>query len=186
MSDPRVGNDWRLDPKTAGLLVIDAQEKLLPAIRDSQALVKRIAEAVAVARVLGLPIFLTEQVPEKLGPTVAAVRAAFGGEAPAPRAKRDFSSAGSFAEGELPPVLLVAGAETHVCVRQSVYDFRARGHGVYLLADAVGSRTEIDHRLALHELRETGARVTTLETVAWELLRGAGDERFRRVLAILK
>jgi nicotinamidase-related amidase len=179
-------NSWRLDPQKTGLLVIDAQEKLLPAMANPDALAKRIVEAIAVARVFGMPVYCTEQVPAKLGPTVATVRAALGQDADAACLKRDFSAAGSFTDSELSPTMLVVGMETHVCVRQTVFDFLERGCAVRVLADAVGSRAEQDHRLALHELREAGARVTTLETVAWEMLGGAGDERFRRVLAILK
>lgn len=178
---------WRLNPKQTGLLVIDVQERLVPAMIGAEALVKRVADSVSVARIFGLPVFHSEQVPAKLGPTVAPVRAALGSDALPARTKHAFSAADCFAPGELPPTLLVAGIETHVCVRQTVFDLRARGHAIYLLADAVASRAESDHRLALHELREIAqARVTTLETVAWELLGGAEGEPFKRLLALLK
>ena len=178
---------WRLDPQQTGLLVIDVQERLLPAMAAPETLVKKIVTAVAVAGQFGLPIFHTEQAPEKLGSTLAPVREAMGAGVAAARLKTDFSAAACYARGDLPPTLLVAGVETHVCVRQSVFDLRERGHAIYLLADAVGSRAETDHRLALHELREiAGARVTSVETVAWELLGRAGGEAFKRLLALLK
>lgn len=178
---------WRIDQTAAGLLVVDVQERLLPAIRQGEAVAMRVALAVRVARLFNLPTFHTEQVPHKLGPTVAAVREALGPEqAPAPT-KSAFSSAGCYAPGTLPRTLIVAGIETHVCVRQTVFDLRERGHAVYLLADAVGSRSETDHRLALHEMRETaGARVTSLEALAWEMLGQAEGEPFKRLLALLK
>ena len=101
--------------------------------------------------------------------------------------KLEFSKAGCFAAGELPPTLLVAGIETHVCVRQTVFDLRERGHAVSLLADAVSSRSEADHRLALHEMREVArARITTREAVSWEMLGRAEGEPFKKLLAILK
>ena len=78
---------WRLDPKQTGLLIIDVQERLTPVVWESEKLVKRIVCAIAVARLFGLPIFLTEQVPAKLGPTVAALRDALGDAAPAARTK---------------------------------------------------------------------------------------------------
>ena len=178
---------WRLNPSETGLLVIDVQERLVPAMTESAALVKRVVDGVQVARLFGLPVFHSEQVPAKLGPTVAPVLAALGDAAPPARTKHRFSAAGCFGPDELPPTLLIAGIETHVCVRQTVFDLHARGHTIYLLADAVASRAESDHRLALHELRERArARVTTLETVAWELLGGAEGEPFRKLLAILK
>ena len=169
------------------MLVIDAQERLLPAMTATESLSKKIVAAVKVARQFGLPIFHTEQAPEKLGSTVVSIRDAMGEGTTAARTKTNFSAAACFAPDELPPTLLLAGVETHVCVRQSVFDLRERGHTIYLLADAVGSRAESDHRLALHELREiAGARVTSVETVAWELLGRAEGEAFKRLLALLK
>lgn len=178
---------WRINTREAGLLVVDIQERLLPAIQDGAALAARAALAVRVARLFHLPVFHTEQVPHKLGPTVANVREALGpDQVPAP-VKSDFSSAGCYAPGELPRTLIVVGVETHVCVRQTVFDLRERGHEIYLLADAVGSRSETDHRLALHEMREIArARVTSLEALAWEILEKAEGEPFRKLLALLK
>lgn len=179
---------WRLDPSRTGLLVIDVQERLLPAIADADARLKKIILAVRVARQFGLPVFVTEQAPAKIGPTAAGVREALGDDATPPRADLlEFSKAGCYAPGELPPTVLVVGIETHVCVRQTVFDLRERGHAVHLLADAVGSRSETDHRVALHELREVaGARVTTVEAVAWELLGRAEGPAFKALLALLK
>ena len=178
---------WRLIPDETGLLVIDVQARLVPAMSGADALVKRVADSVAVARMFGLPVFYTEQVPAKLGPTVPPVLDALGADAPPARVKSEFSAAGCFAPGELPPTVLVAGIEAHVCVRQTVFDLRERGHHIFLLADAVASRDDADRRLALHEMREIArARVTTLETVAWELLGRAEGEPFKKLLALLK
>ena len=183
----RLPMSWRLEPNDTGLLVIDVQDRLLPAMVESEARLKKIVTAVRVARLFGLPVFHTEQAPEKLGATAAAVREALGPAAPPPRLRRTFSKADCFTLDELPPTLLVAGLETHVCVRQTVFDLSERGTQVYLLADAVSSRAEIDHRLAVHEMREVaGARITTVETVAWELLVGAEGEIFKNLLALLK
>ena len=178
---------WRLDPTRTGLFVIDVQEKLIPVMHGPEALVKKLVTAVAVARQFGLPIFHTEQAPEKLGPTVAPVREALGESAPPPRLDLAFSKAGCYAAGELPPTLLVVGIEAHVCIRQTVLDLRERSHEVRLLADAISSRAEQDYRLAIHELREfAGARVTTVETAAWELQGRAEGEEFRKLLRLLK
>ena len=178
---------WRLPSSQAALLVVDVQERLVPAMRNADAVVKRVADAVRVARLFGLPVFHTEQAPDKLGGTVAPVQAALGENAPSARLRLTFSKADCFAEGELPSNLLVVGIETHVCVRQTVFDLRERGHVVYVLADAVSSRAEADHRLALHELREiAGARITTLEAVSWEMLGRAEGDTFRTLLKILK
>ena len=178
---------WRINADECALLIIDVQERLAPVMTHSAAVIKRVADAVKVARLFHVPVFHTEQAPEKLGGTVAPIREALGADAPPPRLRLEFSKAGCFDQGELPVSLVVVGIETHVCVRQTVFDLRARGHAVYLLADAVSSRSETDHRLALHELREiAGARVTTLEAIAWEMLGRAEGDVFKKLLAILK
>ncbi len=178
---------WRLDPRQTALLVIDVQERLVPVMTEPDTLVRKVVHAVQVARLFGLPVFHTEQAPAKIGRTVAPILAVLGEEAPPARWKDELSAAPVFGPQELPPTLLVTGIETHVCVRQTVYDLHARGHAIYLLADAVSSRSPVDHRLALHELREHAAkRVTSVEAVAWEFLGRAEGETFKRLLAILK
>jgi nicotinamidase-related amidase len=178
---------WRLDPTQTGLLIIDVQERLTPVIWEAPRMVKSIVTAIGVAHLFKLQVFLTEQLPNKLGPTVAPIRAALGENAPPARVKAVISAAPSFEPGELPATILVVGIETHVCVRQTVFDLRERGHQVRVLADAVSSRAEMNHRLALHELREiAGARITTVETYAWELLDRAEGETFKALLALLK
>jgi nicotinamidase-related amidase len=178
---------WRLDPTETGLLIIDVQERLTPVIWEAPRMIKAVVTAIGVAHLFKLPIFLTEQLPHKLGPTLAPIRAALGNNNPPARVKAVISAAPSFELGELPPTLLAVGIETHVCVRQTVFDLRERGHEVRVLADAVSSRAELNHRLALHELREiAGARITTVETFAWELLERAEGDTFKALLTLLK
>lgn len=178
---------WRLDPRQTALVVIDVQERLVPVMAEPEALVRKVVHAVQVARLFGLAIFHTEQAPTKIGPTVAPILAAFGEDAEPMRLKDELSAAAAFGPQDLPPTLLITGIETHVCVRQTVFDLHERGHSIYLLADAVSSRSPRDHQLALHEMREHAAkRVTSVEAVAWELLGRAEGETFKRLLAILK
>ena len=178
---------WRLQPTGCALLVIDVQERIAAVMTRSEAMIKRVVDTVKVARLFGIPVFHTEQAPNKLGPTVAPIMAALGMDAAPARSRLDISKAGCFGPDELPGTLLVVGIETHACIRQTAFDLRERGHVVYVLADAVSSRAETDHRLALHELREiAGARITTLEAVAWELLGRAEGDTFKKLVAILK
>ena len=68
-----------------------------------------------------------------------------------------------------------------------MFDLRERGHAIYLLADAVGSRAETDHRLALHEMREVaGARITTVETVALGIARPRGRRDIQKVAGVVE
>lgn len=59
---------------TSTLLVVDIQERLLPAIDDGPALVEYSQWLLRVARVLDVPVLASEQYSKGLGPTVAALR----------------------------------------------------------------------------------------------------------------
>ncbi len=59
---------------TSTLLVVDIQERLLPAIDDGPALVEYSQWLLRVARALDVPVLASEQYSKGLGPTVAALR----------------------------------------------------------------------------------------------------------------
>ena len=63
-----------MNPEDTGLLVVDAQEKLLAVIPDRARLEWNIRRLVDAARALGVPMAATEQYPEKLGLIPAAIR----------------------------------------------------------------------------------------------------------------
>ena len=63
-----------LDAQRSVLLVIDVQEKLLPAIHDHEAVAASVAWLVRVAQKLGVPVAATEQYPKGLGALVPAMR----------------------------------------------------------------------------------------------------------------
>ena len=164
------------------LLVIDVQEKLMPAIRDHARVVWNVRRLIEGATILGLPVAATEQYPQGLGPTVAElaarlpVRAAkltfsCGG---CPQIFRDFRSRGIYK-------LLICGVEAHVCVAQSVLDLLADGWRTYVAVDAVGSRFEIDYRAALGRMDSAGATLTTTEAALFEWCQAAGTAEFKAI-----
>lgn len=132
------------------LLVVDVQEKLLPALPDAERIVWNIGRLIDGAKFLGLRIVATEQNPKGLGPTAMELAQRLG---PVP-AKMSFSCGGCpglFDELEKQGIhkILLCGIECHVCVQQTVFDLLAAGWRVYVAIDAVGSRFERDYRIAL-------------------------------------
>jgi len=173
----------------SGLLVVDLQEKLMPAIHEGAGVLNQSRKLIHVARLLKLPVLVTEQYPKGIGPTVPEIRAALG-DAPTVE-KMTFSGCGaepfwaqwnSFARRNA----IVCGVEAHVCVQQTVLDFLERGQSVFVLADAVGSRRPLDYDLALQRMHDAGAIVTTAESVIFELLGRAGTPEFKEVLKLVK
>lgn len=82
--------------------------------------------------------------------------------------------------------IIVTGIETHVCVYQTVRDLNTHGYQVYVVADAVSSRQEFDHRMAIARMRDEGAIITTTEMAMCELLRTADHPQFKKVIVHLK
>ena len=63
-----------MNRETSSLLVVDVQERLLPSIADGEAVLSNCNWLVGVARRMGVPVVVSEQYPEGLGPTAASLR----------------------------------------------------------------------------------------------------------------
>lgn len=164
------------------LLVVDVQEKLLPAIGDGPRVAWNARRLIDAARILGLPILVSEQYPKGLGPTVGELAERL----PAAVEKITFSAGGC--QGLFDDIqqrgiykILVCGIEAHVCIAQTVFDLIADGRNVYVAVDAVGSRFEIDYRTALGRMDSAGATLTTTEAAMFEWCEAAGTPEFKQI-----
>jgi nicotinamidase-related amidase len=178
-----------LRPETTGLLVIDIQQPLLDVMWNRDALLLNAPRLIAGARVLGVPVVVTEQNPTRLGPTVPPVAEALGEHTPLP--KMSFSCCREepvMRAIEVPnrEVWLLCGVEAHVCVSQTALDLLARGHRVHIVADATGSRAQANWQAGLERVRQAGAVVTTTEMALFELLGTAEAEQFRAVQRLIR
>jgi len=158
----------------------------MPAIRDGDVVVARAVRLAEAARLLDVPVLVTEQYPAGLGPTVPPLAAYPQAVLP----KTTFSAAGDPALTALLPAgtaeIVVAGCEAHVCVLQTVLGLISQGHRVVLASDAVGSRDPADHAVALDRARHHGAEIVTSEMVLFEWLRDSRHPKFREVQKLLK
>jgi len=165
------------------LLVVDVQERLHPHIASGANVMARCLWLAKAARRLGVPVLTSEQYPSGLGPTVPVLAA----EVPAEglRAKIHFSCVadGCFEgiEAWSRRQVVVCGTEAHVCVFQTAIDLLASGRQVYVVADAVGSRSPASAETALARLRDHGAEIVNGEMVVFEWLRRAGTPLFREI-----
>jgi nicotinamidase-related amidase len=175
-----------LTAESAVLLLIDLQDRLMPAIYDGEIVVARAARLAEAARLLDVPIRATEQYPAGLGSTVPPLA-----EYPqSVLAKTTFSATADPGFPALLPAgvseIVVAGVEAHVCVLQTVLGLLPSGRHVLLVADAVGSRDPVDRAAAIDRARQHGAEVVTSEMVLFEWLRDAQHPKFREVQKLLK
>ncbi len=171
----------RLTAADSVLVVVDVQDKLLVKIPTAAALVRNTAFLLDAAALLGVPAVGTEQYPKGLGPTTAELARRLPAGLPAKTAFSCCGAAGFLADlrGLGRPNVVLAGMETHVCVLQTTLDLLEAGFAVYLPADALASRSAIDHDTALRRLERAGAVPTTAETVAFEWVADASHPQFK-------
>ena len=174
-----------IDPARSALLIIDFQDRLMPAIDQSETRLANAARLIRAAGLLGLPRHVTEQNPRGLGPTVAALGIPPGEALPKMSfdALRDPAIATRLA-GDMD--FVVCGCEAHVCVLQTVLALRGLGRRVHVVADATGSRLEANRQAGLERMRAHGAGIVTTEMVLFEWLGSAAHPAFKPIIALIK
>ena len=182
----------KLDRSRTALLVVDLQEKLAAAMDPAamERVQRNVVALVEGAKALGVPLVVTEQYPQGIGPTLPAIRAALP-EGTQAIEKVDFScAAGPAVQAELERLgrdqLIVAGMEAHICVFQTVRDLAAAGRQVFVPHDAVLSRVDENRRVGLDLAQRAGAVVTSTETVLFDLLGKAGTPEFKLVSRLIR
>jgi nicotinamidase-related amidase len=170
------------------LLIVDMQEKFVPVIEEIDGVIENCVKLMQGAKILGVPISATEQYPKGLGTTIPQI-AEHLDEVPE---KLDFSclNALDWAESGNEPDgrsrVIVAGIETHVCIQQTALDLLAYGFRVYIPADAVSSRRSFDYEVALQRMAESGAVITTTESILFELCQTAAASEFKEISRLVK
>jgi len=175
-----------LNREDAVLLVIDIQERLAPAMKYREQVIRNTNILIDAATSLGIPVIATEQYSKGLGKTVTEVHI---GSA-AVYEKMTFCGCTPEVTSALERLgrkkAIVAGMETHVCVFQTVRGLIELGYQVFVVGDAVCSRTKGNYKNSLSQMALMGAVVTNLETVLFDLLKQANTPEFRKLLPLIK
>ena len=179
---PYVRSNEMMRRTDTALIVVDLQERLLPALFNADVVEWNTGRLLRCAETFGVPVLATEQYPKGLGSSVPSLAPRLGD----PVAKVCFScvEADAFREqlvGQSHRKLLLCGAETHVCIQQTALDLLSLGYTVYLAADATGARSVLDHDLALRRMENCGVIVTTTETALFEWCEQASGAEFKAV-----
>jgi nicotinamidase-related amidase len=168
------------------LLVVDVQERLLPTIADHPSLLSAVQLLVRSARRLQIPIVVSEQYPKGLGSTVTQLTEDLLGttrfeklrfsaaEGLQPLLKRDLSQ------------IVLCGIETHVCILQTALDLISEGLQVFVVADAVGSNSVDDRRVALQRMRDSGCTIISAESVVFEWCETAAAAEFKDLSRLVR
>lgn len=198
-----------LDAAESQLVLVDYQERLMPAIFEGQAALANAVMLARVAQLLEVPVWGTEQNPSRLGPNDAELRALCQrtlskmhfsateeglGEWLRPPAKPQGGNARSLPKHLQKPQqqepgrasIVIAGCEAHVCLLQTALDLLEDEFEVWVVTDACSSRTERNRDAAFDRLAGAGAELVTTEMVAFEWLRSCEHPAFKDMLALVK
>jgi nicotinamidase-related amidase len=176
-----------LDRSRSVLLLIDFQERLIPAIAGGDEVVANAGRLLAAAEALAVPVVMTEQNPKGLGPTVPELVRP-DGDVPV-MAKMEFDACRASGVIDALPAghhIVVTGCEAHVCVLQTVLGLLDRSRRAYVVADAIGSRRRENREAALRRMERAGAEVITTEMAIFEWLGTADHPAFKSVISLLK
>jgi len=170
-------------------IIIDIQERLYPVISDGEKLLQNCLKLIDGLQLLSLPVIITQQYTKGLGPTIPSVVEKF--------SEFSYIEKISFSCFDEPSVrekllslkthnILLCGIEAHVCVLQTCLDLLENGFMPVVIEDCVSSRNLNDKKIAIERMRQEGARITTFESLLFELTRRAGSEVFKRISGIVK
>ncbi len=182
-------NKYLLERENAVLLIVDIQEKLAAVMKERDRVVQNCLHLIELAKMIKLPIVVTEQYPKGLGRTVPEIKSAL--PAYRPIEKVAFNCCGEPAFlAEIRTLnrkkVIMTGMETHICVLQTTAGLLQEGFTVHTVQDAVCSRTEENWRTGLEFMRDAGAVISCTETALFQLLNVAGTEEFKRISARIK
>jgi nicotinamidase-related amidase len=175
--------------ENTALLVIDIQEKILPAMHEGERVVQNSLKLINGFKILNAPIYLTEQYPKGLGPTEPRIREALSGQEAIKKMTFSCYGAGNlFDELEKKNIqkVVVCGIESHVCVLQTALDLVANEFQVFVAADAVSSRRKFDYEIALKRMEKNKVEITLAESVLFEMLNVCGTDEFKAVSKLVK
>ncbi|WP_042418156.1 isochorismatase family protein [Comamonas aquatica] len=200
-----------LDADDSQLVLIDYQEKLLPAIFEGPQVLANAVKLAKLANLMQVPVWGTEQNPSRLGPNAAELRAL----CDQTLAKMSFSAAedglinllrppvrkqqggnarslpkhlqkpAAPAEPERPSII-IAGCEAHVCLLQTALQLLEEEMEVWVVTDACSSRSERNRDAAFDRLASAGAELVTTEMVAFEWIRSCEHPAFKQMLELVK
>lgn len=183
-------DNFEFDRSRTGFLLIDVQDKLFPLVDHSCEVFKKIHLLIEGFNILDIPIWVSEQYPEGLGSTLERLKNVLKPNTVYLR-KTSFSC---LKDDSLRKTLLassidqwiLAGIEAHVCVLQSAKDLIKAGKQVAVINDAISSRSIYDFSTAIAEMRDIGVRVTSTETVLFELVENSKAPEFKSISSLVK
>jgi nicotinamidase-related amidase len=185
-----MGKSRLLDRSDSVLVVIDVQEGYRNQTFEHERMVACVRRLVEAAKVMQVPILVTEQYPKGLGHTQAEVADGFPSEQVVfEKMSMSCCRQPAFAERlaqQQRSQVVVCGIEAHACVNQTVHDLLEREYQVHVPYDAISARFQTDYRVGWEKVTGSGAVPSTVEMVCLEWIRTAEAPEFKAIHRLIK
>jgi len=182
----------KLVPEETVFFLCDVQTRFRSLIHGYEDVVATSNKMLKVAKVLNVPVLVTEQNPKALGSTAPEIiidslgplhlgtfeKTLF--SMVTPDTKRILNS-----NNQIKSVVLF-GVETHVCVFQTALDLLELNYNVHIISDGVSSCNKEEIPIALAGIRQAGGHITTSESAAFQLQRDSSKTAFRTFSGVIK
>jgi len=178
-----------IKPEDSCLIVIDMQDRLVPAMQAPARTIKNAGILIQAAKRLDVPVLVTEQYSKGLGATVAEIAKLADGFPVQEKMHFSCMKDEGFADrfrGLNRKQVVIAGMEAHICVLQTAVNLMEEGYQIFVVTDATSSRSAESEKACLDRLGAAGAGIVTTEMVVFEWLGKAGTPEFRELIALVK
>ncbi|WP_321288988.1 isochorismatase family protein [uncultured Sunxiuqinia sp.] len=170
-------------------LIVDIQERLVPAMAEKQTFLNNTKILIEGLQTLSLNLLATQQYTKGLGDTIPEISSLIKDFRPIE--KRDFSCCDEAVVADELKMngahnVIVCGIESHVCVMQTAIDLKESGYNPIVVMDCVSSRTLKNVELAADRFRFEGIMMTSYESILFELTRSAAASEFKSISKLVK
>ncbi|HHA19232.1 MAG TPA: hydrolase [Methylophaga sp.] len=180
-----------LNAQDSLLVIVDVQQRLTAAMPTGvrERVIKQVKVLLTAAKVLAVPVVVTEQYPKGLGPTEPELMSML--EESSTIIEKTSFSCMKIAEfctkldKSACKQVILTGMESHICILQTALDLQAQGYQVYVVEDAVSSRSKANQYNSLQRLRHAGVIITNVESVIFEWLGDAQHPEFKTLAKLL-
>ena len=169
-------------PEHTLLVIVDPQEKFRKVISAMDRIINNTSKLIRAAQLLDIPILVTRQHPEKLGDIVTELQDL--ATTPIDKQSFDCFEDASFSKKVTAlqrSHLMICGIESHICIFQTAIHAKSKGFTTHLIADAISSRKQIDHDIALQRMSMEGVHIASAEMVLFQLMKDAQHPMFRQI-----
>jgi len=177
----------RLSLENCIFVMIDIQDKFKGKIYNWEKIIHNANILNKAGDVMQIPLLITEQYPAGLGRTVSDIHIPLSALI---YEKKKFSiftpEISDWLKKQDRNQLVIFGIEAHVCVTQSCLDAIQTGYKVFLVNDAISSRTEDNKKVAIDRLHKSGCEIVSTEMILFELMQTAEFIKFKEISGLIK